>query len=77
MPCQIWSSYEDNCKTPFEHFNQKLSCKLYYEDKNRMIRINQMSLKIGANIIIWLYVVESFAMLMNHTWNLMIREKKQ
>ena len=52
IPCLIQSSYEDYCKTPFEHFKQRLSCKLYYEEKNRMIRVKLLPLKIRTNLII-------------------------
>ena len=36
-----------------------------------------MPLKIRADLIIWLYVVENFTLLVSHTWSSMIREEKK
>ena len=52
MTYLIQSSYEDYYKTPYESFKQILSCKLYYEDKNWMIRVKLISFKIGTILFI-------------------------
>ena len=39
--------YEDYYKTPFKNLKQRLSFKLGYEDRNRMISVKLTSIKIG------------------------------
>ena len=77
MPYLILSFYEDYYKTSFENFNQMLSWKLYYEDKNLMIRVKLMPFKIRTILFILLYDIENSTLLMNLTWNSTIRKKKQ
>ena len=50
--CLNYYSHEDYCKAPFENFKQRLSRKLYYEDRNWMIRVKQMTLKVRATLFI-------------------------
>ena len=52
ISCLIHSSYEEYCKIPFEQFKLRFLCKLYYEEKNRLIRVKLLRLKIRTNLII-------------------------
>ena len=53
MPCLFKSSYEDYCKTPFQiSIRCCQSVKLYYEDRDWMISVKVMPLKVETVLIV-------------------------